>query len=93
MPNWCHGDHGEIPGDSTDCDCAMPSTMKKDPQWWGYLHSNGTPQLKRWWGDHADYTTDCYDNEFVVKVVRPFTAPNQIAAWEYLCMELRGINF
>jgi hypothetical protein len=41
---------------------------------WGYLHSNGTPQLKRWLGDHQDYTTDCYGNQFVIKVVEPFQA-------------------
>lgn len=42
--------------------------------WWGYLHQNGTPQLKRWFGDVKDYTTDCEGNEFVVKVVEPFPA-------------------
>lgn len=40
--------------------------------WWGYLHLNGTPQLKRWHGDVQDYTTDCENNPFVIKVVRPF---------------------
>jgi hypothetical protein len=43
-------------------------------QWWAYLHSNGTVQLKRWFGDHADYTTDCEGNDFVQKVVKPFGA-------------------
>lgn len=47
----------------------MTSTM-----WWGYLHQNGTVQVKRWFGDHEDYTGDCYGNPFVLKVVKPFAA-------------------
>lgn len=42
--------------------------------WWGYLHANGTVQLKRWFGDHADYKDDCDGNPFVKKVVCPFGA-------------------
>ena len=42
--------------------------------WWGYLHQNGTIQVKRWFGDHRDYTEDCAGNEFVVRVVPPFEA-------------------
>lgn len=38
--------------------------------WWGYLHSNGTLQLKRWFGDHMDYTSDCEDNDFVQQIGR-----------------------
>lgn len=45
-----------------------------DLQWWGYLHSNGSIQVKRWFGDVKDYTDDCKDNDFVVQVVSPFTA-------------------
>lgn len=42
--------------------------------WWAYLHQNGTVQVKRWFGDHADYTDDCYGNPFVLSVVPPFPA-------------------
>lgn len=42
--------------------------------WWGYQHQNGSIQVKRWFGDHKDYTEDCVDNDFVVTVVRPFEA-------------------
>ena len=42
--------------------------------WWGYLHSNGTVQVKRWFGDHKDYTEDCENNDFVCSIVRPFEA-------------------
>lgn len=45
-----------------------------ETMWWGYLHKNGTVQVKRWFGDHKDYTDDCYGNEFVVRVVKPFAA-------------------
>lgn len=40
--------------------------------WWGYLHQNGTVQVKRWYGDHKDYTEDCEGNDFVQRVVPPF---------------------
>jgi hypothetical protein len=46
-------------------------------QWWAYLHSNGTVQLKRWFGDVQDYTTDCEGNDFVQRVVKPFEAATQ----------------
>ena len=45
--------------------------------WWGYLHSNGTIQVKRWFGDHKDYTEDCAGNDFVVRVVKPFHAESR----------------
>ena len=48
--------------------------------WWGYLHSNGTLQLKRWFGDHEDYTGDCKGNDFVQQVVRPFEADDRADA-------------
>lgn len=43
-------------------------------KWWGYLHSNGTLQLKRWFGDVKDYTDDCEGNDFVQRVCYPFEA-------------------
>lgn len=52
--------------------------------WWGYLHSNGTMQLKRWFGDHKDYTDDCEGNDFVVRVIKPFEAASQERAWDIL---------
>jgi hypothetical protein len=50
--------------------------------WWGYLHQNGTIQVKRWFGDKADYTTDCIGNEFVQHVVEPFSAKTSEEARE-----------
>ena len=53
-------------------------------QWWGYLHQNGTLQLKRWFGDHQDYTTDCEGNDFVLQVVPPFKADSREEAMQIL---------
>lgn len=55
-----------------------------DIMWWGYLHSNGTLQLKRWFGDVKDYTDDCEGNPFTVIVVHPFKADNHDDALEIL---------
>lgn len=52
--------------------------------YWGYLHSNGSRILKRWHGDEKDYTADCYNNPFVIHVVRPFPALSTESAAEYL---------
>jgi len=51
---------------------------------WGYLHSNGKIQVKRWFGDMEDYTTDCENNEFVKLVVPPFEASSREQALEIL---------
>lgn len=48
--------------------------MNNKQMYWGYLHSNGTIQVKRWLGDPKDYTDDCIGNPFVKKIVRPFEA-------------------
>ena len=62
--------------------------MLADIMWWGYLHSNGMPQLKRWFGDVRDYTEDCEGNDFVVEVVKPFAADTREEAWEILVERL-----
>lgn len=56
---------------------AGKSPMNSNNMWWGYLHSNGTIQLKRWFGDHEDYTGDCENNPFVQRVVKPFPADSR----------------
>lgn len=61
--------------------------------WWGYLHSNGTPQLKRWFGDHEDYTGDCIGNPFVLQVIEPFSANTGEEAWEILRSRLGIRNY
>jgi hypothetical protein len=66
----------------------------RDPMsmWWGYLHSNKTIQVKTWHGDHADYTTDCDDNPFVLYVVPPFEAKTREEA-EKIITEKIKTNF
>lgn len=48
--------------------------------WWAYIHQNGSLQIKRWLGDHKDYTDDCIGNDFVVRVFPPFKADSREAA-------------
>lgn len=60
--------------------------------WWGYLHANGTLQIKRWFGDHADYTTDCEGNDFVQRVVEPFQADNREKALEIITARLNDLQ-
>jgi len=60
--------------------------------WWGYLNSNGTVQVKRWFGDHEDYTGDCYGNPFVVRVVKPFESDSYDEAHKYIVKTLQENN-
>jgi hypothetical protein len=60
--------------------------------WWGYLHSNGTIQLKRWFGDHKDYTDDCIGNDFVRRVVVPFEADSYESAFHILKEKLYPVS-
>jgi hypothetical protein len=60
--------------------------------WWGYLHAAGSIQLKRWFGDVKDYTTDCEGNDFVVYVVPPFPAHNREQALRIIQEKLREAN-
>lgn len=62
--------------------------MSEPTMWWGYLHSNGMPQLKRWWGDPKDYTDDVAGNEFVQRVVEPFEASSREEASRILAERL-----
>jgi hypothetical protein len=58
--------------------------MTNKNMWWGYLHQNGTIQVKRWFGDHKDYTSDCIGNPFVEQVVKPFEAATQEEAFHII---------
>lgn len=57
--------------------------------WWGYLHQNGTIQVKRWFGDHKDYTEDCEGNACVQQVVRPFKALTREQATEIITQAVK----
>lgn len=62
--------------------------MSNKIMWWGYLHSNRTIQVKRWFGDHKDYTNDCENNPFVLRVVKPFEAEDRHEAEKIIAREL-----
>jgi hypothetical protein len=62
----------------------------KQNMWWGYLHQNGTIQVKSWLGDIRDYTDDCYDNPFVIQVVPPFEANTKEEAYTIIKGKLKG---
>ena len=51
--------------------------------WWAYLHANGEVILKRWFRDKKDYTIDCEDNDFMMKVLQPFEYNDRNMAFEY----------
>lgn len=36
---------------------------------WGYLHSNNTIQVKRWFGDVKDYTDDCIESKCIFRSI------------------------
>lgn len=59
--------------------------------WWGYLHQNGSIQVKRWSGDHKDYTEDCNGNDFVMQVVPPFAVDTREKATE-IVKQCLGLN-
>ena len=52
--------------------------------YWAYLHSNGSVQLKRWFGDVKDYTDDCIGNDFVLEVIKPFKADSNTEALNFV---------
>jgi len=56
--------------------------------WWGYKHKNGSAQLKRWFGDHEDYTGDCVDNPNVIQIVIPFESATREGALKILQSQL-----
>jgi hypothetical protein len=67
----------------------QPTQEEQKIMWWGYLHCNGKIQVKRWFGDHKDYTEDCEGNDFVISVVKPFAANSREEAWEILTKALQ----
>ena len=62
--------------------------MTNNNLWWGYLHSNNTVQVKRWFGDHKDYRDDCHGNPFVIRVVEPFEASTREEAYQHIREEV-----
>lgn len=54
--------------------------MDEDIEWWGYLHTNGTIQVKRWFGDELDLK-EARESPFVRAVVNPFPASGREEAF------------
>jgi len=50
--------------------------------WWGYIHINGSIQVKRFF-DQADID-DANDSDFVEKTFRPFEARSREDAIEHI---------
>lgn len=57
---------------------------------WAYIHTNGSLLIKRWFGDHRDYTDDCIGNPNVLQVVRPFEADTKEEAYMNIERHLDG---
>lgn len=46
--------------------------MSEKIKWWGYLHTNGTIQIKRYFSELD--LDDAYESPFVRQIVMPFEA-------------------
>ena len=44
-------------------------------EWWGYLHTNGTVQVKRFFGPRD--IAEAQESDFVVRTTVPFVAVNR----------------
>ena len=51
-------------------------------QWWGYVHTNGSLQAKRYF-DKRDLE-DAYESDFVAQVIQPFDASGREEALEHI---------
>ena len=63
-------------------------TTGSDLAWWGYIHQNGSVQVKRWWGDQRDIE-EAKESDFVETTYGPFMAANRQAAIDRV-KELHG---
>lgn len=62
----------------------MPEYNSQQRWWWGYIHSNGKLQIKPWFGDKRDYTSDCENNPFVKEIFPPFIAESKEQARNHI---------
>lgn len=56
-------------------------------KWWGYIHSNGTVHVKRYFGP-KDFE-DAKESAFVLRYFGPFEASSSMAAWRILVVMMR----
>jgi len=62
--------------EQSEYDALDEADRNSKPQWWGYRHTSGSVQAKRFWGDCASIE-DAYDSDFVADVVEPFEADSR----------------
>ena len=58
-------------------------TTGSDMAWWGYIHQNGSVQVKRWWGDHRDID-EAQESDFVETTYGPFMAASRQQAIDHI---------
>ena len=57
-------------------DARSPKVSEPRLKWWGYRHTSGTVQAKRFFSDRASIE-DAYESDFVAQVVEPFEADSR----------------
>ncbi len=55
----------------------------EDLLWWGYVHENGSIQVKRYWDDPSDIQ-DARESDLVLRVFTPFKANGREEAINYI---------
>ena len=59
--------------------------------WWGYRHTSGSVQAKRFFDDRASIE-DAYESDFVVNVVEPFPADSREQALKIVSERTQQVN-
>lgn len=62
--------------------------MTDNLQWWGYLHTSGTIQAKRFFSDEDIF--EARESPFCAKVVGPFNADNRDNAISIITRATKG---
>jgi len=73
---------------SIEYDFGMPADTN---DWWGYLHSKGSLQVKRYFG--ALDTDEARESPFTKEVVGPFKAASREEALQILAARLRELGY
>ena len=59
-----------------------------DNLWWGYRHTSGSVQAKRYFDDRASIQ-DAYESDFVREVIEPFPAESRDEALKIIAERTR----
>lgn len=60
-------------------------------KWWGYLHTNGSVQVKPFFGDYQSLL-DARDSPYSTRVFQPFPANSREEALAYINEQLTNKN-